>query len=187
MRGTHIMVDIETLGKKEGSTIFQISAAAFKMKSGEILSEIDLKLDIEKANLAVDGSTLKWWLNTDKELLTQLLNEGNLSEIEMLQQFSDWAKQFQDRRLWGNGILFDNNKIKAAMEKNGLEYPIPYNKDRDVRTILALAADLTGKSEKEIKSEVADINHRAHNAIDDVHKQINFVRHCYLLLSEKQA
>lgn len=185
MRGTHIMTDIETLGVKEGSTIFQISAAAFNMQSGEILGEIDLKLDIEKADLVVDGSTLKWWLKTDKELLTQLLHEGTLSEIEMLQQFADWMKQFENRRLWGNGILFDNNKIKAAMEKNGIEYPIAYNKDRDVRTILALAADLTGKSEKEIKKEVEDVNHRAHNAIDDVHKQINFVRHCYELLKNK--
>ena len=185
MRGTHIMTDIETLGTSEGSTIFQIAAAAFNMQTGEILGEIDLKLDIEKANLKVDGSTLKWWLNTDKELLTSLLNEGNLSEIEMLTQFDEWVRQFESRRLWGNGILFDNNKIKVAMEKNDLQYPIPYNKDRDVRTILALASDITGKSSKEIKQEVEDINHRAHDAIDDVHKQINFVRHCYKLLSQE--
>ena len=183
MRGTHIMTDIETLGTSEGSTIFQIAAAAFNMQTGDILGEINLKLDIAKADLKVDGSTLKWWLNTDKELLTNLLNEGDLSEDEMLIQFDKWVRQFENRRLWGNGILFDNAKLKKAMESIGMEYPIRYNKDRDVRTILALASDITGKSEKEIKKEVEDINHRAHNAIDDVHKQINFVRHCYKLLS----
>lgn len=184
MRGTHIMTDIETLGVKEGATIFQISAAAFNIKSGEILGEIDLKLDIEKADLVVDGSTLKWWLKTDKELLTELLNEGTLSEVEMLQQFADWMEQFESRRLWGNGILFDNNKIKTAMEKNGIKYPIPYNKDRDVRTILALAADVTGKTEREIRKEIEDETERAHNAIDDVYKQIRLVCYCYELLQK---
>lgn len=182
MRGIHIMTDIETLGTSEGSTIFQIAAAAFNMQTGEVLDEINLKLNIDKADLKVDGSTLKWWLNTDKELLTNLLNEGNLSEDEMFSQFDKWVRKFEGRRLWGNGILFDNAKLKKAMESRGMEYPIPYNKDRDVRTILALAADVSGKSEREIKKEVEDINHKAHDAIDDVYKQINFVRHCYKIL-----
>lgn len=178
----HIMTDIETLGVSDNSTIFQIAAAAFDLKTGEILDTINLKLDITKADLKVDGSTLRWWLNENKELLTNLINEGNLTEFEMLQQFVEFVNQFKNPRLWGNGILFDNSKLKTAITNVGLEYPIKYNNDRDVRTILALASDISGKSRGEIKAESEDTSLIAHDALDDVKKQVNFVVHCYNLL-----
>lgn len=183
MKGTHIMTDIETLGTKEGATIFQIAAAAFNIESGEVTSKIDLKLDISKVDdLVVDGSTLKWWLKTDKELLTKLLNEGELTEMEMLTQFNEWVEQQDSPKLWGNGILFDNLKLKHKLESKGLKYPIFYRNDRDVRTILALAADKSGVSENDIRNSVTDENERAHDALDDVTKQIRLVTKCFNII-----
>ena len=182
----NIMVDIETLGTKEGSTIFQISAATFDIETGEIGETIDLKGDIEKMDVKADGSTLKWWLKTDKELFTKLLNEGTLSEFEMLDQFAEWVRKVENPKLWGNGILFDNAKIKSAMESKGINYPIAYNRDLDVRTILFLASKISGKTRDEIRDEVKDDSLVAHDALDDVIKQINFVSHCYSILENKQ-
>lgn len=184
MKGTHIMTDIETLGTKEGATIFQIAAAAFDMETGEIKNAIDLKLDISKVeDLVVDGDTLKWWLKTDKELLTKLLNEGDLSEIEMLTQFNEWVDgQEGSPKLWGNGILFDNLKIKHKLESLGLKYPIYYRHDRDVRTILALASSASGLSENAIRDSITREDERAHDALDDVRKQIRLVHHCFNLI-----
>lgn len=186
MNGTHIMTDIETLGTTEGSTIFQIAAAAFDMNTGEIKNSINLKLDIEKAeDLKVDGSTLKWWLNTDKELLTKLLNEGDLSEMEMLTQFNNWVEsQEGSPKLWGNGILFDNLKIKNKLESKGLKYPIYYRHDRDVRTILAIASEVSGLSENEIRNSIENKEERAHDALDDVRKQIRLVHFCIKLIKK---
>ena len=83
-----IMVDIETLGTGADSTIFQISAIAFNILTGEHISEFNQIADIAKNNkLVVDGSTLKWWLNTDKDLLTHLLNEGQDSSDGLLLGF----------------------------------------------------------------------------------------------------
>lgn len=184
MKGTHIMTDIETLGIKEGATIFQIAAAAFDIETGEIKNEIDLKVDISKVEeLSVDGGTLKWWLNTDKELLAQLLNEGDLTEIEMLTQFNEWIEgQEGSPKLWGNGILFDNLKLKQKLESKGMKYPIFYRNDRDVRTILALASSVSGLSENEIRDSIKDENERAHDALDDVRKQVRLVTHCFNLI-----
>lgn len=183
---THVMVDIETLGKREGATIFQISAMSFDITNGEIKDVIDLKLDIETVDdLKVDGDTLKWWLNTDKELLAELLNSGEMSEIEMFGRFWNWlAKQGdpKDVTLWGNGILFDNAKIQQKMNSLGLPYPIYYKNDRDVRTLLALASDASGTTEEAIKESIEDSNEVAHNALDDVKKQIRLVCHCYQLI-----
>lgn len=185
MNGTHIMTDIETLGTIEGATIFQIAAASFDIRTGEVKDKIDLKLNINTVeNLKVEGGTLQWWLKTDKELLTKLLQEGTLTEIEMFTQFNDWIeKQEGSPKLWGNGILFDNLKLKAKFEDLGMKYPIFYRNDRDVRTILALASEFSGISENEIRENVQDENERAHDALDDVTKQIRLVHYCYQLLS----
>lgn len=183
---THIMVDIESLGKSDNATIFQIAAAAFDISNGNIKDSIDLKLNIDTVeNLRVDGDTLKWWLNTNKELLTSLLDEGELSEIEMVHQFRDWVDvqgDIEDVTLWGNGIIFDNAKIQQKMNGLDVRYPIHYKNDRDVRTILALASDKSGLSEKEIKDSVLDENEVEHDALDDVMYQIRLVCHCYSLL-----
>lgn len=184
MKGTHIMTDIETLGTKEGATIFQIAAASFDIETGEVKSEIDLKLDIETVDeLSVDGSTLLWWLDTDKELLTKLLKEGDLTELEMLTKFNEWVEEQEGSpKLWGNGILFDNQKIKFMLESKGLKYPIFYRNDRDVRTILALASSVSGKTENEIRNSITREDERAHDALDDVRKQIRLVCYCYELI-----
>lgn len=183
MKGIHIMTDIETLGIDSDTTIFQIAAAAFTFDNDEIIDRIDLKLDISTVDkMIVNGSTLKWWMETDAELLKQLFEEGNLTEIEMLQSFVDWVNKFDKPRLWGNGIIFDNRFIMDKLQQNGIKYPIYYKHDRDVRTILAIAADVSGLSESEISKQIEDENERAHNAIDDVTKQIRLVKHCYNII-----
>lgn len=180
------MTDIETLGTTEGSTIFQIAAAAFDMETGKIKSKIDLKMNISTVeDLKVDGDTLKWWLKTDKELLTKLLYEGELTEVEMMTQFTEWIEaQEGSPKLWGNGILFDNLKIKSKLESLGMKYPIFFRHDRDVRTILALAAAVSETSEKSIRKEITREDEVAHDALDDVYKQIRLVCYCYKLLKK---
>ena len=186
-----IMVDIETLGTGEGATIFQIAAMSFDIRTGYIYDSINLIGNIEKyESLKVDGSTLKWWLNTNKELLADLLNRGNITEYEMAQCFYNWLykqagtdEHVDNVYLWGNGILFDNAKLQKFMNETGkLHYPIGYKNDRDVRTILELASMRTGKTEKWIKDSVAMASEVEHDALDDTRYQIRLVSTCYQLL-----
>lgn len=180
----HIMVDLETLGIDEGSTVFQIALASFDIKSGEVFDKIDYIIDISKDdNLNVDGGTLKWWLNTDKELLTNLLNKGELGKLEALHGVYAWIKEQgkpRDVTLWGNGIIFDNVKLKEQFEAVGISYPIHYKNDRDVRTILALASSL-GVTEEEIRVSIED-NDKKHDAMSDVLYQIRLVSKCYEII-----
>lgn len=181
-----VMVDIETLGTKEGATIFQIAAVSFDITTGETLASIDLIGDIATyRELAVDGATLKWWLSTDAELFAQLLHKGGLSEKQMLTQFHEWLTSQGDMKnvyLWGNGILFDNAKIQHAFTKFGLSYPISYKNDRDVRTILELASHKSGIAENDIRNSVVAETERLHDAFDDTNRQIRLVRKCYEIL-----
>lgn len=179
----HIMTDIETLGTKGGATIIQVAAATFDITTGKVLSQYNRIVDIEKVDdLSVDGSTIKWWLNTDKELLTKLLHSGTVSEQEMIVEFHEWLSnqgELKERYLWGNGILFDNQKLQDKMRFYGLDYPIYYRNDRDVRTIVDLASKKLNMTEEELKESFKDESLHAHDAYDDVLYQINLVVSCH--------
>lgn len=181
-----VMTDIETLGTTSDSTIFQISAIAFDIITGEYLSEFNQIADIEQnKDIVADGSTIKWWLNTNKELLQELLNKGEGSSYELLRNFWNWLENLKTQGevyLWGNGILFDNKMIQCQMDDIGLGYPIYYKNDRDVRTIVDLASNKLGISEKELKERFNDYSLVGHNAFDDVKYQINLVKGCYEIL-----
>jgi len=185
-----VMVDIETLGKSSHSTIFQISAIAFDMEDGGTYSEFNQIADIEqnKLPLHVDGSTLKWWLDTDADLLRKLLHKGNLSSYDILYNFKMWLLVLQEEYgkenvfLWGNGIIFDNKMIQHQLDSIGEEYPIYYRNDRDVRTLMELACKKTGMTEKQVKSQVDTTGLTPHDAYDDVVRQIRQVRHYYKLI-----
>lgn len=179
-----VMVDIETLGTKADSTIIQISAIAFDIKTGEHISKFNKIADISKNEdyeMNVTGGTLVWWLNTNKELLTDLLNKGKGSSYELLQRFHSWLDDFSsmDIHLWGNGILFDNKMIQHQLESIGLDYPIKYKHDRDVRTIVDLTCAKLGVDEKELRNMCYDPGLEPHDAFNDVVNQINLVVNCY--------
>lgn len=153
------------------------------------LSQFDEVANISlNEKLTVDGNTLKWWLKTNKDLFAELLNSGNYSSEIILLKFQKWLKKLgkndmRDVFLWGNGILFDNKMIQHQMELCGLEYPIFYKNDRDVRTVLELASLKTGKSEQELKDMFNDDLLVAHNAIDDVKYQISLLVNCNNILT----
>lgn len=183
-----IMTDIETLGTATDSTIFQISAIAFNIETGEHLSSFNRIADIEKNDiLTVDGGTLKWWLNTNKELLTTLLNKGIGSSEKLLESFHEWLVNLgpdKELYLWGNGILFDNKMIQHQLENQILSYPIFYRNDRDMRTVVDLACNKLHVSEQDLKEQFNDESLTEHDAFDDVKYQINLVNYCYQTLTK---
>lgn len=174
-----IMCDIETLGKDGDTAIFQVSAAAFDIKTGSIICTFNEICNIGGGKIFVDGDTLKWWLNTDKELLSKLLNQGNCSEKWMVEYFHSWIENLQkkyDVYFWGNGILFDNRIIKAKMESYNLKYPIFYRNDRDLRTLVDI---VTTKYGIDVNKECQVENTEKHNAMHDVEHQIRVATLCW--------
>lgn len=191
MKRIDIMTDIETLGNKTDSTIIQISAIAFNIETGEIDNTFNEIVDITKIdNIKLTGSTLKWWFNTDKDLLAKILNEGTLSSEEVLTKFHAWITNIQSHHnvgkenvyFWGKGILFDNKMIQHQLESIGLDYPIFYRNDRDVRTLIELAATKLNITDQELQDMYTDSNLIAHDAFDDVKHQINVAVNCYKIL-----
>ena len=180
-----IMVDIETLGKSDNTTVIQIGACCFNIETGEIYGEFNELADISKIkDMPVDGDTMCWWMK-NKDTLEKILKSGcdnQLTQKDMFERFAYWVDKLihsvgkENVFLWGNGILFDNRLIKSKMEQYGITYPIFYRNDRDMRTIVELAALRTGcKSENEFKSIHYDPSLTAHDGFDDCKNQINIL------------
>lgn len=178
------MVDLETLGTGPDATVFQIAAMAFDIRTGQRIAQFNEIADIsmnKSYEMVVSGETLKWWLNQDKTLLTALLNDGKGSSSELINRFHAWLSVMNsmgNMYLWGNGILFDNNILRTQMETQGLAYPVKYNRDRDVRTIVEVTCDKLGIEEKELRERYYDPSLKAHDAFNDVLNQINMVVAC---------
>lgn len=188
MERIDIMVDIETLGTSADSFIFQIAAIAFDITTGKEVDTFNRIVDISSETwMRVDGSTLLWWLNTNKELLTKLLNSGVGTSEDVLTDFHRWLEKMDDSHqgelhLWGNGILFDNNMIKTHFEELGLDNPINFRNDRDVRTLAELAAIKLGTTVSDIRKKFE--RGTAHDAFDDVRHQIAYSVYCFQALTQ---
>lgn len=189
-----VMVDIETLGTNSDSTIIQIAAIAFDITTGEKFETFNETANIEKNEkpIKVTASTLKWWLNSNKELFAELLNDGFESSEQVLRNFHEWLEELCGHRtsqqvyLLGNGILFDNKMIQHQFESIGLDYPIFYRNDRDLRTLLELASFKTDLSEEELREKYYDDSLITHNAFNDVTNQINLAVGCFNTLTNDQ-
>lgn len=193
MNRIDIMVDLETLGTKADSTIFQISAVAFDITSGDHLNIYDRTADISKNEnweMNVSGSTIKWWLNVNKELFTKLLHQGKGSSRELLEDFHEWLSglgRHFEIHLWSNGILFDNNMIRTQFENMGLQYPVKYKHDRDLRTLVDLTTARLGVSEKDLRGKYYGADLEAHDAFNDVTNQIRLAVACYRILTNNDS
>jgi hypothetical protein len=185
---THIMVDIETLGTGVNAPILQLAAVDFDIYSGNILRKFNMFVDIcTISHFVPDTKTVKWWLKTNSQLLAEIINNENIADSEkVLSLFAVWSNPFDNKNvyLWGNGENFDNVIIRQAYINSGLIYPIKYNCDRDVRTILHIASDVLGISEQEIKNKFIDECKMQHDALQDAIFQAKYVSWCYRELSK---
>lgn len=173
-----IMVDLETLGLKQGATIFQIAAAAFDIRTGEIVHTFDKVASIYCTNdLKIEGGTLEFWLNQNRELFFKLQERANGCPNQLVGDFWRWLTTFTDREdtdvyLWGNGILNDNAWLQHAFEENGLDYPIFFRNNRDTRTLREVTELKALILDKEFTYEKVGT---LHDAMDDVRSQVNMV------------
>ena len=178
-----LMLDIETLGTENNTTLIQLACVAFDIRTGNIISEFNKFIDIgQTKDLKVNGSTIKWWLKTDINLFKSLIEKGNISEFEAFARFHSWIKGLQETysvHIFGNGLLFDCAIIKAKFEQYGFSYPISFKNERDVRTIVDLYCAKKGITEKQFKDIHKSTELVAHNGLDDCKFQIKFVVEAY--------
>lgn len=137
----HIMLDLETLGRKPGCVILSIGAVAFD-PHGQELPEIPfdsfhLGVTIKscyEAGLKIEIETLEWWL-TQGEAVNELSKLPKHGLITALHKFVTWWTTVKGDYVWGNSATFDPPIISAAFEAVGVERPWHFAAVRDCSTI----------------------------------------------------
>lgn len=71
----NVMIDLETLSTKTNASIMSIAAVEFNKFSGETSNTFHIKIDPSewgKNDRDIDGNTVKWWLQQDKNAIETL-------------------------------------------------------------------------------------------------------------------
>lgn len=160
----NVMLDLETLGTVSNSVIISMGAVAFTDK-GEILGTFYRRIDPQScvnAGLAIDVSTVMWWMKQSDAARAEFENKGDPLEA-VLDAFHMWIPA--DACLWGNGATFDNVLLTNAYKATGRKTPWPYWGDRCFRTVKALHPTIAPPPFKGEK----------HNALSDAQHQTEYL------------
>jgi len=175
---THLMVDLETMGKKPGAPIVSVGAVFFDPATGKAGAEFYQVINLESSmslGARPDASTILWWLKQSPEARSAIVVDDTVGLVEALEQFLNFvaenaANGSKNVQLWGNGISFDCSLLEAAFELVDTPFPIPCWNYRDVRTVVELGKAVGLNSRYEIPFEGDQ-----HNALADARHQVKYV------------
>lgn len=179
----HVMLDIETLGKKLGAAVVAIGAVLFDPIAGKVASpglygaQFYQTINLESAmdaGLHVDGSTIKWWLGQGDEARREITEANGLLSV-VLDEFYMWYPK--GTLVWAKSPDFDCAIMEEAFQVNLSKAPWGYRDKRDVRTILGAVEDL-GLGPIRIVYSAGT----AHKAVDDAEAQAKAVCAAYAIL-----
>lgn len=181
-KGTHFMIDIETLGTRPGDIVFEISCVRFDPITGRDHESWNQCLSIEfqqSHGMTVDLETLGWWI---RENGRNPMEENEAHETytpAQLKDFNKWLKKIEpkknDRRFWCRGANFDPVLLEPLFEKMSVPVPWKYWQWRDVRTLQGILEAHGVTVEKPVNT--------AHSAYMDCIAQIAQVRDLLKLIS----
>lgn len=173
---THVMIDLETMGKTSTAAIVSIGAVAFDPAAGTLGESFYRKVDLQDcldAGLTMDASTVEWWLKQSEAARAALAAAGT-GLFSALHDFWFWldaaAPDIDTRIVWANGASFDFAILANAFRAADCADTPPWHfwNERCARTLMALARDLYGYK----KPKPAGT---AHNALDDATFQAQIV------------
>ena len=156
----NIVIDIETLGRRNDAAITQIGIAAADSKF-ELLSKALIQIDPRVWNSCertFSGETILWWLNQENGPV------GNNLTLYSYQQAMDALDKIiascgESCLIWTKGTM-DLFCIKDLYEHFDRELPWQFWQSRDIRTA------------KEFVKEWMTFENNNHNALDDALNQL---------------
>jgi hypothetical protein len=166
----HLMLDLETMGKRAGCAIVSIGAVEFNIKTGEFGREFYERVELQSClnvGLFVEASTVYWWMMQSDEARQEFCKtpRGNIQNV--LGRFNAFLGCLDDYQIWGNGARFDIAILEAAYFacNMGEKLPWKFRNERDVRTLVSFAPAIKG---------YYPFTGTEHNPIDDCYYQISY-------------
>ena len=174
----HVMVDLETMGKKHNAPIVAIGAVVFDPATGSIGESFYKVVCLESSvnwGAVIDPSTVIWWLKQSSEARSAIVNDDAIPLQDALLQFREFVSDnvaggSKKAQVWGNGASFDNSILRSSYDCIAEDYPWEYWNDRDVRTMLELGQVISFDPKTTIPFEGS-----RHNALADAIHQARYV------------
>lgn len=173
---THLMIDLETMGKPPLAPITSIGAVFFDPETGTTGADFYKVISLESAiawGAVPEASTIIWWLKQSSEARAEIASDDAIPLDDALLQLNDFiAENFgvSGIQVWGKGPAFDNVVLRASYERTGIVCPWKYWNDRDVRTMIELGKAVGMNPCHDIPFEGDQ-----HNALADAHHQVKYV------------
>jgi hypothetical protein len=111
MKMEHVMIDLETLGRRAGCSILSIGAVAFDPKTKQLGKELYVVVNRQSCNAAElheDLETLDWW-NKQSEAAKTVLTEATMGGVQLaaaLDQLTEYLAPVRPQEGQGLGQRF---------------------------------------------------------------------------------
>ncbi|MDE8866248.1 3'-5' exoribonuclease, partial [Klebsiella pneumoniae] len=120
----HVMVDLETMGKKHNAPIVAIGAVVFDPATGSIGESFYKVVCLESSvnwGAVIDPSTVIWWLKQSSEARSAIVNDDAIPLLDALLQFREFVSDnvaggSKKAQVWGNGASFDNSILRSSYD-----------------------------------------------------------------------
>ena len=162
------MIDIETLGTKPGSIVWEIGAVSFRFGEFEVVDRHSAIIDVTDAlkyGLTVDAETVAWWRGRG-----WIEQEKAVGMANAMDNFASWIRGVD--KLWAWGMDFEAPLLSAVIESLARKVPWHGRRWRDARTVWALS-----KPDDEWHQGVV------HRALPDAEDQLKELAEAYGILS----
>jgi DNA polymerase III epsilon subunit-like protein len=171
----HVMVDLETLGKRAGCAIISIGAVLFDetgVDENNAFYTVVSRKDCVQLGLHEDPDTLDWWSKQSEGARYVLQHSMSNEAKPLVEALTDFGHFVGPAKVWGNGADFDNAILYACYA--AVEKPVPWKfwDSRCYRTLKNLYKDVP--MAKRVGTH--------HNALDDA---INQARHASAIFQAK--
>mgnify|MGYP003436922593 FL=1 len=180
---THLLIDTETLGKKETAVVLSIGVVAFTfeiacpyityVESG-FYCKFDAAEQIMRYKRTVGDGVPEWWKTQPPE--ARAVTRPSPQDVSMVQGLTDlatWVKdrtqyQFKKSYVWARGPAFDFPKVEDMYDQSGVTCPYNNWRQRDVRTYIDIMAGVDTGVYRPRRSMEGNISHHAlHDAAKD--------------------
>lgn len=159
------MIDLETMGTKQGSAIVSIGAVVFDPRCGKVTKDTFYEeLDWESQDRLICTNTQEWWGKQSKQARDALYGLEDLPSA--LKELAQWLPK--DCKVWGNGATFDISMLENAYDQHNIPVPWQFWNIRDCRTIKDLYESARGGWDNQVGAG-------AHNALHDAIYQAQYI------------
>lgn len=177
----HLMIDLETMGKKPSAPIVAIGAVLFSPRNGELGESFYTAVDLQSAMAAKavpDADTIIWWMKQSSEARAAICVDGVPSLQSALYDLNKFIRSNvanpRNLRVWGNGAVFDNVILRESYQRECVPLPWEWFNDRDVRTIVELGREVGFDPKRDMP-----FDGERHNALADAIHQAKYVSAIY--------